>query len=765
MKPGLIVTLILLLLTIPVSAQDTGVEVITGEVAYTVGFLSDFGAGTVRVALVDQSSTVDRNLDPDYSLPLSGQFLGQVTSDPLTSPFTYQINLPIRPLGEPRDLDRDADDDPGVVVMSVAVFVDMFGDAYWEDQREYSAGLNSLRSTNEFDLRYETVGGKFIVWSPDDQQAFPAGYGPDGLIFTDDDPLLLLEPGYTVIDTDSDPFTFDRSPVATVDLIEVDQSLQPADYTGLSYTGAFDKLIDQMRREYAFTEYKNVDWSALYAEFLPRFQQAEADQDPVAYQFALQDLAWAIPDGHVGAGLWLTNDRFQEVTAGSLGIAIRELDDGRVIVNYLVDDSPAHQVGFELGTEILALDGQPITDAIDATVPWSSPFSTDHTLRLQQLRYVVRFPLGTEVDVTYQNPGMDAPETATLDVIDESESWSFSSFTNGQSPSWTEPIEFEIMSNGYGYVRINTFSSDPMVMLRLWEWMIDTLNQQQIPGLIIDMRWNTGGYNIYNQMAAHFFTESLPVGNRAIYYRDIGEHVVDPLTEESLALPPDGRFYGGRIAVLTSPFCSSACEFFSHIMTLEDRAAIVSHYPTAGLGGGTTPVFMPDGVRFQFTVNRAVDTGGDILFEGIGIEPTVRVPVTEETLFYDGDVLMDYAVEYLDGTLGVDITEVGPIALGDTVEGEFTEPGQRFRYTLRVLDDVDELDFIISESEADVVLRVYVEGAVNQPALPPATSDLRRVPGASGLPLILEIATVDDAGTGTYSLTVRAAASGGGSQQ
>jgi hypothetical protein len=39
---------------------------------------------------------------------------------------------------------------------------------------------------------------------------------------------------------------------------------------------------------------------------------------------------------------------------------------------------------------------------------------------------------------------------------------------------------------------------------------------------------------------------------------------------------------------------------------------------------------------------------GEIHIEGKGVAPTVRVPVSEETLFSDGDPVFDAAVQYLD---------------------------------------------------------------------------------------------------------------------
>ncbi|MEL7436147.1 MAG: PDZ domain-containing protein, partial [Chloroflexota bacterium] len=67
-----------------------------------------------------------------------------------------------------------------------------------------------------------------------------------------------------------------------------------------------------------------------------------------------------------------------------------------MIVNFVLEGSPADEAGIELGTEIVAIDGTPILEATDEAIAWSAPFSTAHTRRLQQLRYVTRFELDTE---------------------------------------------------------------------------------------------------------------------------------------------------------------------------------------------------------------------------------------------------------------------------------------------------------------------------------------------------------------------------------
>ncbi len=37
---------------------------------------------------------------------------------------------------------------------------------------------------------------------------------------------------------------------------------------------AFDAMFEKVRLEYPFTEDKNIDWDALYAEFAPRIEAA-----------------------------------------------------------------------------------------------------------------------------------------------------------------------------------------------------------------------------------------------------------------------------------------------------------------------------------------------------------------------------------------------------------------------------------------------------------------------------------------------------------
>jgi C-terminal processing protease CtpA/Prc len=418
----------------------------------------------------------------------------------------------------------------------------------------------------------------------------------------------------------------------------------------MSYTEAFDAMLEKFTNEYAFTELKEIDWAAKGEEFRPRFEEAEANNDAHAYALALRDFLWSIPDVHIGFDSSMLNQDFATETEGGLGFAMRETDDGLIIANFILEGGPAEQAGMKWGAEMISLDGKPVAQAVEENVPWSSPFSNPINKRLQQLRYALRFPISKgQVEVTFKNPD-EAEQTAALEVVPERQSFSVSSFTYGQ-PATSLPVEYELLPSGYGYLKINSFFDNDVLSIQVWERALQFFNENQIPGVIIDMRFNGGGSGwLANQMAAYFFDEEIVVGNTARYREQTGEFYMDP-GDEQIMIPPRPEFqYHGPVAVLVGPACVSACEFFSNNMTINDRAIIVGQYPTAGGGGSVEQFVMSEGISTQITIGRAVNPEGDIHIEGTGVVPTVKVPVTAEILQREAnaeDVILEAAEEAL----------------------------------------------------------------------------------------------------------------------
>jgi len=740
--------------------DEGGAVRITGSVTYTAPYFT-IGVAQPLVILEDQAGFVDRN--EHFLMPVESQTIGQITTDFFTSPFEYSLALPIEPQGSYRDVDNDETEDQGVQVFAIAYWDNTFGDPFLEERDLYGGGWStayaSTRISDEIETEREIVGGIFLVFAPDDQQGFPSGFGEDGLLFTDDDPIVTVPQGYTIVNLDSEPFSFDRSRNPVVDLIEP-EGIALVDYSEQTYPEAFNSLIDLLKKEYAFTEYKGIDWEAKRTEYLPRFEAAAADEDSRDYQRALRDFGWSIPDGHV-SGPFVRED-FQQDIAGGLGIAIRETEEGPVIVNFVTEGSPAEAAGIVLGTEIVAIDGVPIADVISNAIAHSAPFSTDHFKRLQQMRYAVRFPIETEVELTWKD-AEGADVTETMKVVSEFESFSFSSFARGTT-GFEIPVDYELLEadeygeNDYGYVKIDSFSDNSVLTVQLWERMIRTLKRYAVNGLIIDMRQNGGGSGfLADQMAAYFFHEPHVLGNAGYYDEDRGGFYFNPDGEDRYYLPAEDLRYDGEVAIIVGPFCLSACEFFSYDMTIDDRASIVGHYPTGGLGGSIKSIKMPDDEYFTYTIGRAVDADGEIHIEGIGVVPTVLVPITTETLLADedDDVLLDAAVAHLDSLLSVETVDGGEIAIGDVVEGTLAAQTV-VQYTLP-LSAGDVISIFARSEEIDTYLALYLDG--DSPIMTDDDSyetdaALEELEVPSDLQLIVEVSSALGDEEGTYTLEV-----------
>lgn len=740
--------------------DEGGAVRISGSVDYTSPYFT-LGVAQPLVILEDQAGFVDRN--EHFLMPVESQTIGQITTDFFTSPFEYSLALPIEPQGSYRDVDNDSSEDQGVQVFAIAYWDNTFGDPFLEERDLYGGGWStayaSTRISDEIETEREIIGGVFLVYAPDAEQGFPSGFGEDGLLFTEDDPIVILPQGYTIVNLDAEPFSFDRSRNPVVDLIEP-EGIALVDYSEQSYPEAFNSLIDLLKKEYAFTEYKGIDWEAKRTEFLPLFESAAADEDSRDYQRALRDFSWSIPDGHV-SGPFIRED-FQQDIAGGLGIAIRETEAGPVIVNFVTEGSPAEEAGITLGTEIVSIDGVPIADVISNAVAHSAPFSTGHFQRLQQMRYAVRFPIETEVELTWKDA--DGEEvTETMKVIGEYDSFSFSSFARGTT-GFEIPVDYELLEadeygeNDYGYVKIDSFSDNSVLTVQLWERMIRTLKRYAINGLIIDMRQNGGGSGfLADQMAAYFFHEPHVLGNAGYYDEDRGEFYFNPDGEDRYYLPAEDLRYDGEVVVIVGPFCLSACEFFSYDLTIEDRAHIVGHYPTGGLGGSIKSIKMPDDEYFTFTIGRAVDPEGEIHIEGIGVVPTVLVPITRETLLADedDDVLLDAAVAHLDSLLAVETIDGGEIAIGDVIEG--TLGAQTVvQYTLP-LSGGDVISIFARSEEFDTYLALYLDG--DSPIMTDDDSydsdaALEELEVPSDLQLIVEVSSALGDEEGTYTLEI-----------
>jgi C-terminal processing protease CtpA/Prc len=608
---------------------------ITGDIPYT----SPFFVNTLNdplVLLEDQAGFVAR--DFEFEFKLEGQVIGpvEILEDDTVA---YSLALPAVPQGTWVDVDNNGQEDRGVQVFAVAYWSNTWGGPFLEtrDAGGWSGGHVSTVVDSERDG--EIVGGILVVWAPDGAQAFPTGFGEDELLFTEDDPVAPIPAGYNLVSLDETPFRVWKEARPYITLNEGSQAVN--DFSEMAYTEAFDALFEKASREYPFTEEKGVDWAALYDEFAP--QIAEVGNN-LEFYAVVKAFGQRIPDGHVGISF--DADDFYEKFGGSFGMRLAELSDGRVIVVEVLPGYEAEGAGITAGAEIVEWDGQPVTAALDAVNSYFGPYSTVHAERQDQAVFLTRYPVGTDVEFSFRNPG-EGEETVTLTADIEYDSL-FASIPSFSFDELALPIEAEILDDsGVGYIRISTFSDDYNLMAELWERAIKTLNENEVEDLIIDVRVNGGGSGgMASDFAGFFFDHVVEIGQGSYFNDVLGDFEDSPGMWEIRPAPVQ---FEGQVAVLVGPNCVSACEAFAYMMQREGRAVVVGHTPSAGAFGevGQGQYDLPGDYSMQFPTGRTITPEGALLLEGVGVLPDIVVPVTYDSALGREDAVLDAAIEAL----------------------------------------------------------------------------------------------------------------------
>lgn len=325
---------------------------------------------------------------------------------------------------------------------------------------------------------------------------------------------------------------------------------------------------------------------------------------------------------------------------------LAELSDGRVIVVEIFPGYPAEGAGIKVGAEISTWAGQPVGTVLEGVVSYLGPYSTVHAERQDKVLFLTRYPVGTEIEFTFSNPGESA-QTVTLEAEIEYDSL-FASIASFGFDELSLPIEAEILDDsGVGYIRISTFSDDYNLMAELWERAIKTLNENDVEDLIIDVRVNGGGsLGMATDFAAFFFDHEVAIGLGSYFNDLLGDFEDSPGMWEIHPAPVQ---FEGQVAVLVGPNCVSACEAFGYMLQREGRAVVVGHTPSAGAFGevGQGQYDLPGDYSMQFPTGRTFTPEGALLLEGVGVLPDIVVPVTYESALGRVDAVLDAAIEAL----------------------------------------------------------------------------------------------------------------------
>ena len=595
-----------------------------------------------QVILADLHGFITR--DKRWVIPASSQVIGNVQYNPQDASGSYTLFLPEVPQGTLNDVDNNGQPNLGVQVFAIDYEPNISGNAFMSGNDRlmgWPTDMASIKSNPDQDN--EVTGGQLIVYAPDAKENFPTGFGPDGKLFTADDPVAPLPAGYSIVDLDKKPFAFTQPPQANLPLYEAPDA-GPKDYSKESYTQAFDDMVKFLRTNYAFSGIagKQPDWDSLVASLRPRVQQAEQNQDAAAYYAALRNFTYAFKDGHVGLdGGDLSSNDFRKNYSGSLGFTVRVLDNNQVLVSSVLPGSSAEAAGMKVGAIINQVDGKAVMDVIKSEPLFFGNQSSDIGILYDKAIMLTRTKPGTQASVTFTNPG-GGSKTATMTADPEVDTLLAQLGYNKASS--LVPVELNLLTmnnTNIGYLKVNSNLDDLNLLLHLFEHGLKKFQDQKVTSLIVDLRNNEGGVPL--GLAGFLTNQDITLGQMEYYDSTQGKFTAK--NEPDTFSAKENQYHFDKIAVLVGLNCASACELEAYALSKLPGAIVVGQYPTGGIEAEVSKgqIKMPEKIGMQFPTGREVNPDGSLFLEGVGVQPTLKVPIDATTALSSADVVLQAA--------------------------------------------------------------------------------------------------------------------------
>ncbi|NIC05476.1 S41 family peptidase [Billgrantia bachuensis] len=328
-----------------------------------------------------------------------------------------------------------------------------------------------------------------------------------------------------------------------------------------------------------------------FAEVFERIKRAYVEEvdDSTLLRNAMRGMLSEL-DPH---SAYLDSEEFQSLREstegefGGIGIEVG-LEEGRLTVITPIDDTPASRAGVQARDVILAIDDTPT-----------------ERLSLQEAVTLMRGEAGSEIQLTLQRSGEDAPIEVTLtrEVIR------------------TESVRSEILEPGYGYLRVSQFQN------RTGDQVNNAIRRMErdepLQGLILDLRNNPGGVLQSAVAVADAFLES-----GLVVYTE-GRL---PDTEMRFSASRETAAPDVPLVVLINGGSASAAEIVAGALQDQRRGVIMG---TESFGKGSVQQVLPlgNGEGLKLTTALYYTPNGRSI-QALGIEPDVtvvrgRIEVTE----------------------------------------------------------------------------------------------------------------------------------------
>lgn len=278
-----------------------------------------------------------------------------------------------------------------------------------------------------------------------------------------------------------------------------------------------------------------------------------------------------------------------------------QIGEDRITVIAPIEDTPAFKAGIKAGDYIISIDGK-----------------STKNMSLEEAVSRIRGEVGTKVKIVIHREGVKEP----------------SSYELTRAVIEIKSVKAKMLDNNIGYVRLSAFNEKSA------DEMAQALKEvQSAQGLILDLRGNPGG----------LLNSAIDIGSMFIGSGPI-VHVVDRKgTKQSLNAEGNILYGKGPMVILVDKGSASASEILSGALQDTGRAKLVG---TTTFGKGLVQTIHPlsDGSGVAITTAKYLTPNGRDIHKK-GIEPDVKVELTEEDIKKENDLQLKKAQELIKSML------------------------------------------------------------------------------------------------------------------
>ncbi len=395
------------------------------------------------------------------------------------------------------------------------------------------------------------------------------------------------------------------------------------DYLNLA---SFETVWQTVKEKHFDPRFNGLDWNEVHDRY---YEQISGVKNGPRFRSLANRMLFELDLSHLLVASHDDLKRFLPTlfAEGSIGVDVRLLN-GSVLITSVKEGSSAALAGLKTGFQIQKIDGSPVEEIIaeaeKLSIPPANKRSQKKNTTLKLLSRIYGPP-----DTTVTMVFLDAQGNRYVKSIKRASQGPGITISETHPPFYLE-FETRRLDRGIGYIRFNHFA-EPIVAP-----FVSALSEMRdAPGLVIDLRGNSGGYlKVVDILAAHLLTEKQLLYK--VKFRDeIIERVITPVENA----------YDGPIVMLMDVLSTSCSELFAGSLQDISRVGLIGER-TSGYLLIADWMQLPNGDAFMYTIGHPRTSAGTSI-EGIGVKPDFTVEMDRPSLLQGIDPQLEKAVSLL----------------------------------------------------------------------------------------------------------------------